>query len=127
MPAAAAVSYVVDGVAFAVPACCRPSAQNSRHKYIGGTTVISIFVLHTTVHITKIYWPHFSFRYELTPKQEYNPRTATYICAAAAVVFVLHTLANLFPNICRCCLQPAFFSTPRKFSTTAAAVVVPTR
>ena len=34
--AAAAVVYVVVGVV-AVPACCRPSALNTRHKYIPGT------------------------------------------------------------------------------------------
>ena len=36
--ATAAVVYVVfAGVVVAVPACCRPSALNTRHKYIPGT------------------------------------------------------------------------------------------
>ena len=52
--AAAAVVYVVVvGVDVPVPACCRPSALKTRHKYIQGTTVISRFVLHTTVRVTK--------------------------------------------------------------------------
>ena len=40
--AAAAVVYVVVGVVVAVPACCRPSALNTRHKYIPGTTAVRI-------------------------------------------------------------------------------------
>ena len=53
--AASAVVYVVVGVDVPVPACCRLSALNTRHKYIQGTTVISRFVLHTTVRVTIIF------------------------------------------------------------------------
>ena len=54
---AAAVVYVVVGVVVSVPACCRLSALNTKHKYIPCTTVISIFTLHTTpVRITQTNW-----------------------------------------------------------------------
>ena len=40
--AAAAVVYVVVvGVVVVVPACCRPSALNTKHKYIPGTRYYS--------------------------------------------------------------------------------------
>ena len=128
--AAAAVVYVVDvGVVVAVPACCRPSAQNTRHKYIPGTTVISIFVRHTTaVRTTKQKWPFFC-GYELTRRQGYSTRTTICIymrCSCRCSCFA-HYNQRFFPNSSRCSLRPAFLATPRQLSTAAAAVVVPTR
>ena len=51
--ATAAVVHVVVGV-IAVPAFCRPSAQNTRHNHMPGTNFI--FFLRT---ITKTFWSFF--------------------------------------------------------------------
>ena len=70
--AAAAVVYVVVvGVVVVVPACCRPSALNTKHKYIPGTT---------EVRIPKNKCNFVFSWYELTPRQGYCTRTAISIC-----------------------------------------------
>ena len=79
--AAAVVHVVVVRVVVAVPACCRPSTLNTRHKYTPGAR----------------HWPFRFTYYELTPRHGNSTRTAICICAAAAVVVVLHTITNFFP------------------------------